>query len=142
MDRNRMTHTDIRELIPQRDPFVMITRLVSVEGRTATSELEVRRENIFVKEGCLQESGLMENMAQTAAALNGILARLEGETVKFGYIGGIKNLKIHSLPGEGSCLTTVVSEFARVMNASVVNCEVHLGGEVIAECEMKLFIQE
>ena len=142
MDRNQMSQIDIRELIPQRDPFVMITRLVSVEGNKATSELEVRRENIFVKDGRFQESGLMENMAQTAAALNGALARMGGEAVKIGYIGGLKNLKIHRLPAVGSSLTTVVWESTRVMNASVVNCEIRLGGEVIAECEMKLFIQE
>ena len=38
----------LRELIPQRPPFVMIDRLVSCDMVVTTTELEVREENVFV----------------------------------------------------------------------------------------------
>jgi 3-hydroxymyristoyl/3-hydroxydecanoyl-(acyl carrier protein) dehydratase len=129
---------DILELIPQRPPFVMVDRLVSVEGRSATSVFLVKEGNIFVKQGRFQESGLMENIAQTAAAMEGFRARSGGGELKNGYIGGIKNLEINALPAVGTVLTTVVTESNFVMNTSIVNGQVMAGDQVIARCEMKI----
>lgn len=129
---------DILELIPQRTPFVMVDRLVSVEGRSATSVFQVKEENIFVRQGRFQESGLMENIAQTAAAMEGYRARSGRGEVKNGYIGGIKNLEIDALPVVGTVLTTVVTESNFVMNTSIVNGEVRAGDQMIARCEMKI----
>ena len=41
----------LKELIPQRPPFVMIDRLVSCDMVTTVTEFEVRKENVFVAEG-------------------------------------------------------------------------------------------
>jgi len=61
--------------------------------------------------------------------------------VKNGYIGGIKNLEIFSLPECGVRLTTVVTETYSVMNVSIVLGEVKARDRVIARCEMKVFMQ-
>ena len=133
-------HMDILELIPQRAPFVMVDRLVSVEERSATSVFQVTEENIFVKEGRFHESGLIENIAQTAAAMEGYHARAGGEDVKNGYIGAIKNLRIDTLPEVGAVLTTVVRETYYVMDTSIIDGEVRVGDQRIAKCEMKVFL--
>jgi len=132
--------TDILELIPQRAPFVMVDRLVSMEDRSATSVFQVTEGNIFVKDGLFQESGLMENMAQTAAAMEGYRARSRGEEVKNGYIGGLKNLEIDALPAVGTVLTTMVTESNFVMNTSILEGEIRAGDQRIARCEMKVYI--
>ncbi len=62
---------EIDELIPQKPPFVMIDRLVSAGDNTASGELTVRNDNVLYNEGFLREPGIMEFMAQTAAAYTG-----------------------------------------------------------------------
>lgn len=141
VDRRSVEHMDILELIPQRAPFVMINKLVSVQGRSATSVFQVTEENIFVNEGLFQESGLIENIAQTAAAMNGYHALVGGGAVKNGYIGGIKNLEIKSLPEVGNLLTTVVKEEHNVMNTSIIIGEIRVGDQPVATCEMKVFLE-
>ena len=63
----------LKELIPQRPPFVMIDKLLSCDMVVTTTELEVREDNIFVADGRLTAEGLMENIAQTCAARMGYI---------------------------------------------------------------------
>ena len=63
-----LRNIDVRDLLPQRDPFVMIDRLTHFEMNTSTTELVVSQSNIFVDDGRFSPSGMMENMAQTCAA--------------------------------------------------------------------------
>lgn len=132
---------DILQLIPQRPPFVMVDRLHSVQESEATSVYLVTSDSLFVREGLFRESGLIENIAQTAAAMNGYHAMTGGVDVKNGYIGGIKNLEINFLPAVGDQITTRVVEEHRVMGASIVVGEAMAGGRVAATCEMKVFME-
>ena len=59
----------LKELIPQRPPFVMIDRLVSSDKVYSVTELEVRPDNLFVDNGRMTAAGLVENIAQTCAAV-------------------------------------------------------------------------
>ncbi len=139
--KDRISDMDILQLIPQREPMVLVSGLLSASEKSVTTWLQIEEGNIFVKDGRLQESGLIENIAQSAAAMNGYRARHEGGTVKNGYIGGIKNLEILSLPKSGVRLTTVVTETYKVMDVSIVFGEVKAKEKVIARCEMKVFMQ-
>ncbi|MCP4311170.1 MAG: 3-hydroxyacyl-ACP dehydratase [Bacteroidetes bacterium] len=132
---------DILSLIPQREPMVMVSGVVSASENSFTTTFLPEEGNIFMKDGCLQESGLIENIAQSAAAMNGYRALLDGEPVKNGYIGGVKNLEIHELPGSGVRLTTRVTETYNVMDTSIIEGEVRTGDQLIARCEMKVFMQ-
>ena len=135
-------HIDILELIPQRPPFVMVDRLVSAGGRSVTSCLHIREDNIFVANGLFQESGLVENIAQTAAAMNGYRAMIKGEMTGIGYLGGIRELKIMALPGVNRELKTTVTEENNIMNTSIIRGQIWEGQRLIAECEMKVFMEE
>ena len=59
---------DIHELLPQQEPFVMVSRLVRFDMVRTTTETDILADNIFVENGCLSASGLIENIAQTCAA--------------------------------------------------------------------------
>jgi predicted hotdog family 3-hydroxylacyl-ACP dehydratase len=136
------THMDIQDLIPQGYPMVMVSELVSVEGNSATTILLVREDNLFVKNGLFSVSGLVEHIAQSVAAMNGYTARVKNEAVRTGFIGAVKNLKIHALPEVGTTLVTLVREEANVLNALVIRGEVRQEGRLVAECEMKVFLQD
>jgi predicted hotdog family 3-hydroxylacyl-ACP dehydratase len=132
---------DILSLIPQRAPMVMVSGLLSAGEKSITTFLLIKEENIFIRDGRLQESGIIENIAQSAAAMNGYRALLEGEPVKNGYIGAVKNLEIYALPESSERLTTRVTEIHNVMDASIIEGEVSAGDQLIARCEMKVFMQ-
>lgn len=141
MKKDRFSDIDILLLIPQREPMIMVSGLLSANDHTVTTWFLLEEGNIFLKDGLFQESGLIENIAQSAAAMNGYRALLEGGAVKNGYIGAIKNLEIKSLPQMGSRLSTVVTETHHVMDTSIILGEVRVEDQVIASCEMKVFMQ-
>lgn len=64
---------NIEELLPQRRPFVMVGRLLSIDNNRITTALEVKAENIFATDGLLTEPGIIENIAQTVATRMGYI---------------------------------------------------------------------
>jgi 3-hydroxyacyl-[acyl-carrier-protein] dehydratase len=137
-----MTDTPIHNYIPQRPPFVMIDELVETgESKTVTS-FQVRDRHLFVCDGLFTEPGLIENMAQTAAAGTGSIAYHEGKPAPVGFIGALKGLKISSLPAVGDVIKTEVSVLYTIGNAHIAQAMVFCKGAEIASCEFKIFLQE
>src|SRR5580704_1734385 len=102
------TSEHIHQLIPQRPPFVMVDRLLHANEHQAISSFRVRAENIFVVNGKLLEAGLVENIAQTAAARAGHFSDTQKKIPVIGYIGDIKNLEIAGLPKINDDLETEI----------------------------------
>jgi len=131
---------EILELIPQRPPMVMIDTLHSVTDINTISGLTIAPDNIFVRDNKLTAMGLVENIAQTAAAMAGYYFKTANEEVKTGFIGSVKNLNIHSLPVTGSTLKTTITQIQEVMNIKIVKGEVFQEEKLLAECELKIFL--
>ena len=131
---------NITKYIPQRPPMVMISELISSEENKTITSLRISPENIFFQEGYLREAGLVENIAQTAAAGIGYRYSLEGKTPPPGFIGGIRRLKIGPLPEAGDDIITEVTVDHVIMNASVITGKISNKGTLIAACEMKIFL--
>ncbi len=133
----------ITELIPQRNPIVMIDKLISCEGASTVSGLLVKEDNIFSQDGFLQEPGLVENIAQTAAARVGYVCKQENKDVPVGFIGAVKNLKIYNLPKVNSEINTEVVITNEIMGVTIIKGQVNdEEGNILAECEMKIFLQK
>lgn len=132
----------VLNLIPQRPPIVMIDSLLDADDTFALTGLTIHENNIFVEEGVLKEPGLVENIAQTAAAMTGYEAVKKNESVKIGFIGAVKNLQIFHHPKVGSTLQTTVRVNNQVLNVSIIKGEVREGETLVAECEMKIFLEE
>lgn len=131
----------ILELIPQRPPIVMVDKLITVENKKTMTGLEILPDNIFVMNGRFREPGLIENIAQSAAAGVGYYYRNKNEEVPVGFIGAVKNLVIHFLPESGSEITTEIIIEHEVMNATLIRGVIFQDNKVVAECEMKIFLQ-
>jgi predicted hotdog family 3-hydroxylacyl-ACP dehydratase len=127
--------------IPQKPPMVMVDRILVAGGAETVTSFSVRQDNVFVENGCLAEPGLIENMAQTAAAGTGATGPAGSQPPRIGFIGGIKDLVINCLPKVGEEIVTRVKVEHTVMDASVIKAEVISGERVIASCEMKIFLQ-
>jgi 3-hydroxyacyl-[acyl-carrier-protein] dehydratase len=133
---------DITEYIPQRAPFVMVDTVLQGNDKLSETTFTIKSDNIFVAQGKFTEPGLVENMAQTAAAGVGYRAHHLGVPPSVGYIGSLKNLFIDQLPAVGDVIRTAITYEHRIMNVYMVRGEVFLGNKIIAGCEMKIFAKE
>ena len=64
----KVTEENIQALIPQKPPFVMIDKLINFSETTTSTSFCIKADNIFVAHDYFKEPGLVENIAQTAAA--------------------------------------------------------------------------
>jgi 3-hydroxyacyl-[acyl-carrier-protein] dehydratase len=132
--------TEIQDLIPQKPPMVMIGKLLEAAGHKTVTSFVIGESNLFCLDGYFREPGLIENMAQTAAAGVGYLARQSKKDPPVGFIGGLRNLLIHDLPATGDEIVTEITVEHEVFEARVVSGKVFLKEKCIAECELKIFL--
>ncbi|MBN1790939.1 MAG: pseudouridylate synthase [Bacteroidales bacterium] len=129
---------NITDLIPQRPPMQMIDRLVYADDRSAKGSLYIKATNLFSEKGFLRESGLIEFIAQTAAAFTGYRNKMNSGSVNEGYIGAIKNLVISSLPPVNSEIQSEIMVENEIVGFTIVTGKVFCKNRVIAECEMRI----
>jgi predicted hotdog family 3-hydroxylacyl-ACP dehydratase len=130
----------IGQFLPHKPPVIMIGKLLEVTGLKTVSLLMIKNDNIFCSDGLFREPGLIENMAQTAAAGVGYRAKNEGKEPPLGFIGGLRNLSIYELPQAGNQIRTEVSIQHEVFDATVAGGKVFIDDRCIAECEFKIFL--
>ncbi|MDH7446747.1 hypothetical protein [Aquimarina sp. 2201CG14-23] len=142
---DKITDIDfIKKLIPQKDPFVMIDKLLHFDTEKVVSGLKITTDNILTSDQYFTEGGLIENMAQSIAlhrGYRGYINRGKDEKPKTGFIGSIKHATIHTLPKVGTELITTVEIIAEIMQVSLVEIKVNdTEGNLIASSEMKTII--
>lgn len=133
---------DILKYIPQRHPMIMIDEIVDVGKSGITTKFLIDKGNIFCHNGIFREPGIIENIAQTAAARVGFICERENREVPLGFIGSVKDLVIHQLPVAGDILKTDVTIEHEVFNATIIHGKIYCRDNILAQCEMKIFIQK
>jgi len=132
----------ISSIIPQKEPFVMIDELMSCDEINSKTKFLVKADNILIDNDELSEAGLTENIAQTAAAGFGYLSQKNNKPVLVGFIAAIKNLEVFALPKIGEIIETTVAITNQVFDVTIISGRVKRNGELLASCEMKIFIKE
>ena len=120
----------------------MVDRLLMADEQHAVSTFRVREENIFAAGGKLLEAGLIENIAQTAAARAGFISAVEKKIPAIGYIGDVKNLEIAGLPKINEELETEIILENQIFDISILRGIIRCDKKEIASCEMKIFISQ
>ena len=69
-----MIYPAILELIPQRPPFVLVDEVVFADDSSIETQFCIQGDHYFSRNGFFHGSGLIENMAQSAAAHAGYLS--------------------------------------------------------------------
>jgi len=155
-----LANINILDLLPQRPPFIMVDKLIDFEPLSAKTIFEVRDDNLFCKNGIMEETGLIENIAQTCAACMGfrniinnydseIFEKKEDNTsgqksdkVRIGVIAIINSLEINRNPSVGEVLETLMTIEEEYFSTTSVLSEVKIGDEIIACCRMKLVLTD
>lgn len=136
------THEQIPQLIPQRPPIVMIDTVLSADEQGITTALTIKEDNIFLDDVHLVEAGLIEHMAQTAAAFAGVRNIVEHAAPKIGFIGEVKDFICYALPQVGDTLSTTLTTIADLAGVRLVACQTKKGEELVAEGQLKIVIQD
>ncbi len=133
---------DVHELLPQQEPFVMISRLTQFDMLRTVTETTITENNIFVDNGCFTASGLIENIAQTCAARIGYVNKyILKKGIQIGFIGAIRNLQIHDLPKVNDTITTTVDVQEEIFGMTLANSTVQLGKNILLTGELKIALK-
>ena len=143
---------EILQLIPQRNPFIMVdefeareapTSKESLTGASCATSLYVRLDNYFtLPNGELSESGLIEHIAQSASALAGYVAVEQGATQPpVGMIAELKHFNCLRRPHAGDQVTTRVTMGFSFGAMTLAHGISSIGDDIICEVDLKIFIQ-
>ncbi len=144
-----LTGEELFKLFPQRKPIVMVDTFFAGDNTGAETGLHITVENIFCSDGKMRETGLIEHIAQSAAAFAGYAPYTRGEAPKLGFIGEIKRLSITRLPAIGEFLHTHLHVLGEAYGVTLISAETFSEDQTtateatpIAACQMKIFIKE
>ncbi len=132
----------IKELIPQRSPILMVDAFYNATADEANTGLTLKEDNLFLSDNKFTEPGLIEHIAQSASAFAGYNARLQGKGAPIGYIGEIKKFNLISLPNAGDTLRTHIHIVSVVGNVSLLQAETKVNDSTVCTTNMKIAIEE
>jgi predicted hotdog family 3-hydroxylacyl-ACP dehydratase len=128
------------DLIPQGIPFVFVDNLIYIDDKTSHGVFRIPADNIFVKSGLYSASGMVESMAQTAAAGTGYLSLKNHKKIPLGYIGAVQKLEVLDWPPANAEISMEINLITNILQVSLVSGIVKYGEKLMASCEMKIFV--
>lgn len=133
-----LSDLDILSLIPQRPPFVFVSRLLTADEEHAVAEYTIPADCPLLQGERFTTAGLLENMAQTCAARIGYLQVAQQQPVRIGYIGALNPLDVRAWPQAGDTITCEVVLTESVFDISLFHCTSRRGDTLLAEGNLKL----
>lgn len=131
---------NVANFLPQQTPFIMVDSLLETTESTALSLFLIKSDNILVNDGIFQESGLIENIAQTIALKAGYEAFLRNEKPQIGFIIQIKDLEIFNYPNVGETIATNIEISMNTSQMVVIKGESFVENKPLLTCEMRVFL--
>lgn len=131
---------NILALIPQRAPIVMVDEFVGIEDSVSRTRFAVYNENLFVDDEILSECGLIEHIAQSAAARVGYIFTSNNKPIPLGYIGSVNDFKLVENPRVGQTIETTIEVIQEVFGITLIAAKCSVEGREIASCRMKIFL--
>jgi len=128
----------IKELIPQRDPMIMIDVFYDATESEAVAGLTICEKNLFCENGYFTEAGLIEHIAQSASAFAGYKAKVAGKPTPIGFLGEVRKCRINFLPRAGDELRTHIRTLTEVNSITLLEAETTVNGKTVVQCQMKI----
>jgi predicted hotdog family 3-hydroxylacyl-ACP dehydratase len=118
----------------------MVDEFLGIEESVSKSSLTVREDNIFVDDATLSECGLIEHIAQSAAARVGHIFNTLNRPIPIGYIGSVNDFAIAAHPKVGDTIYTTIEVIQEVFNITLIRAVCRVNDVEIATCKMKIFL--
>ena len=132
---------DIKRLIPQREPFIMVDGFEQRDSNSAVTTLSVCHNNYFIlPDDTMAETGLIEHLAQSCSALAGAQTK-DAEHPPVGLIGEVKRFKCYRRPRAGEQVKSTVTFGLTFGNVTLATGQAYVDEELIADINLKIFMQ-
>lgn len=141
-DTPLLSGDELLELIPQRPPVVMVNHFYGMDEDGSYTGLKVEDSNLFCWDGKLDECGLTEHIAQSAAVRVGYLYKTAGEKVPVGFIGSVNRMNYFALPQVGDELRTTIRVEQEIFDITLISAAVQVNGNTVAEGQLKIFLKK
>jgi 3-hydroxyacyl-[acyl-carrier-protein] dehydratase len=132
---------EIKKLIPQRFPFIMIDKVIDIEpGKEATAVKNISGNDIFFlghfpDKAVMPGAAIIEAMAQTSIVLFATEKRKENDKVPLYYFGSVKARFYHPVvPGDQ--LKIRVVNVKSMPNGAYVSGEAFVDDKKVSEAEL------
>lgn len=120
----------------------MISHMLEVNDSRIVSGFQIPEDNIFVEQGYFNESGLIENIAQTVALYTSYSDYLNKKKSPVGYIGSISNVVVSELPKSGTFISTEVIVITAFMGVTLIQGLVRQNGQELISLKMKTVLAD
>ncbi len=135
--------TKIFELIPQRLPMVMVDEHIYTNKNKTQTRFYIASDSFFCEDGYLSEAGILENMAQSAAAQLGYSYKLKTSgNPPIGIIATMQDIQITEFPKISNDIFTEITFVDEIMGITLVDCKTFCNNKEIAFCKMKILLRE
>lgn len=131
--------------------MLMVSSVLEIDHDSVATKFHISEDCIFLKNGKLSETGLMENAAQAASGVVGQTFfdkdDTEGSGNKLvGYISAIRKIEIFQLPSMGDTIVTKAKLLSRLDSGEMTMCslssETFLAEKLIVSSTMNFLIHE
>ncbi len=146
--RMQLSFEEIKKLIPQRFPFIMIDRIVEIEpGKRAVSIKNISGNDIlflghFPEKAVMPGAAIIEAMAQTAIVLFAAgKEKQEGSGNPLYYFGSVKARFLQAVfPGDQLKITVV--NVKSLPNTAYVSAEAFVEDKKVSEAELVFSVKD
>lgn len=135
--------TDIIDHIPQKKPILLVDGFLGIsDDGISRTRLTIEASNIFLDGRKFSACGMIEHMAQSAAARKSWMNRLEGKPDKEGYIGSISGFEMISDVFLNDAVETELEILQELGNMSMVEARSFVNGVLVAKGRLGIVIAE
>lgn len=143
---------DIKKFLPHRNSMLMVDDLLALTDNFVETRFLIKESNIFLGKNIFNETGLVENIAQTCSVIVGSSYFHNGDGVEendsrvIGFITTIKSINIYKLPKINETLISKGNLLSRFDGGDYSICtlkgEVLCNDEIQLDCVLDLFIKK
>lgn len=130
----------VTALLPQKSPFQMVSQLYEFTEEGIITGFDISEDNIFNENGFFNESGLIENIAQSIALHINYGFHLKNIAPPQGYIGTVNKVTVFELPKVNSLIRTEVKIIGEFMGITLIEGTSFQGDEKLISTQMKTVI--
>ena len=140
----KLKDEDIKQVIPQREPFIMLDEIETCDDIHAVTALTVRADNYFMlPDGTISETCLVEHIAQSCSAMMGCqILNQHFDNPPVGLIGEVKRFECQRRPQAGEKVSTTIEFGFTFGNVTIATGESRIDDEPIAKVQLKIFVQQ
>ena len=130
----------LAQLVPQAPPMILIDEVVGWTEDQVMTRLTVRRDSVFAQDAGIPAHVALEWMAQSCAALVGILALEEQQPVRVGFILGTRDFRA-TVPWFrfGDSVTVTAVTIFNDGEMAQFDCRAELQSETCATARLTVF---